>query len=104
MTASNAVVIVNQGNATLDQCGAQVVVAKGNAQIDQSGIVAMVANNVTLENNNSVVFLLAKNVEGEVKTQFGPRESALFGILAGLSAGVVLLAGAMFGKKFKKKK
>lgn len=104
MTASRAVVIVNEGNATLDQCGNQVLITKGNVDIDQSGIVALVANNVTLENNNSVVFLLAKNVEGDVQTKFGPRESALFGILAGLTAGALVLAGALFGKKRTKKK
>jgi hypothetical protein len=103
MTASKAAVIVNQGNVNVDQCGVQVVVTKGNVQVHQSRSVATIANHVTLENNSSVVFLFARNVDGEVKTQFGPKESALFGIMAGLAAGVVLLSGAMFGKKRKKK-
>jgi hypothetical protein len=78
------------------------LVTKGNVQIDQSGIVAMAANQVTLENNNSVVFLLAKHVEGDVNPKFGPKESALFGILAGLTAGIMILAGVLFGKKVQK--
>jgi hypothetical protein len=65
--------------------------------------VALVANQVALENDTSVVFLLSKNVEGDVTAQFGQKESVLFGIVAGIAAGIVILSGAMFGKKRKKK-
>ena len=103
MKSSHAIVILNDGNANIDQSAVQVVATKGNVQIDQSSIVAMVGNQITLEKNNNVVFLLAKNVVGDVKAQFGPKESVLFGLIAGLSAGIVILSGALFGKKRIKK-
>jgi len=90
LTASQAGAVISEGNVTMEQSGAQMLLARGDVTMDQSGAVAMVARNVKAE-NSGVVFLLANQVEGTVNTAFGPRESAIFGIVAGAVAGLVML-------------
>jgi len=90
LTASQAGAVLSEGNVTMEQSGAQVLLARGDVTMDQSGAIAMVARNVKAE-NSGVVFLLASEVEGTVNAAFGPRESVIFGAVAGAVAGLVLL-------------
>jgi hypothetical protein len=99
LAASNAMLITARGNVNIEQGGLQVLVTQGDVQQEQCGTVLQISKSVTMDNNSSTVFLFAKNVDGEVHTQFGQRESILFGVLAGISAGIVLLSGVLFKKK-----
>lgn len=90
LTASQAGAVLSEGDVTLEQSGAQMLMARGDVTMDQSGAVAMMARNVKAE-NSGVVFLLANEVEGTVNAAFGPRESVIFGIVAGAVAGLVML-------------
>lgn len=90
MTASKAGVILAKGDTHVDQSVSQLFLSKGNVVVDQSALGALVSTEVKIE-NSSTVFLIAKKVEGNVTTLFGPRESLVFGAIAGLVSGVVLL-------------
>ena len=90
LTASRAGVLLSEGDVAMEQAGAQVLLARGDVTMDQSGAVAMVARNVKAE-NSGVVFLLARDVDGTVNAAFGPRESVIFGAVAGAVAGLVML-------------
>jgi hypothetical protein len=90
LTASEAGAVLSEGDVTMEQSGAQMLLARGEVTMDQSGAVAMMARNVRAE-NSGVVFLLANEVEGSVNATFGPRESAIFGIVAGAVAGLVMV-------------
>jgi len=90
LTASQAGAVISEGQVTMEQSGAQMLMARGDVTMDQSGAVAMLARNVKAE-NSGVVFLLANEVEGTVNAAFGPRESVIFGVVAGAVAGLVLL-------------
>jgi hypothetical protein len=90
ITSSQAGAVISEGNVTMEQSGAQLLLARGDVTMDQSGAVAMLARNVKAENSGTV-FLLASEVEGTVNAAFGPRESAIFGAVAGAVAGLVLL-------------
>ena len=87
---SQAGAVVSEGNVAMEQSGAQLLLARGDVTMDQSGAVAMFVRNIKAE-NSGVVFLLANQVEGTVNTAFGPRESVIFGIVAGAVAGLVML-------------
>jgi len=90
LAASQAGAIISEGDVSMEQSGAQLLLARGEVTMDQSGAVALVARNVRAE-NSGVVFLLASQVEGTVNAAFGPRESAIFGVVAGAVAGLVML-------------
>ena len=90
LTASQAGAVISEGNVSMEQSGAQLLLARGEVTMEQSGAVAMIARNVRAE-NSGVVFLLANEVEGTVNAAFGPRESVIFGAVAGAVAGLVLL-------------
>ena len=92
LTASQAGMILSQGNVTMDQAGTRVLLTGGDVTMDQSGTVLMIAGDVKAE-NCGVVFLLARKVGGTVNALFGPRESLLFGAAAGIVAGLILLLG-----------
>ena len=90
LTASEAGVLLARGEVKMDQSGAQVLLANGPVSMNQGGALVMVAREVKAD-KSGVAFLFAQKVEGNVTTLFGPRESILFGIVAGLVTGVVLL-------------
>lgn len=102
LNASGSIAVFAKGNVNIDRGGVQAVFAEGDITMNQSGVVLQVADKVTMGENNSTVFLFAKSVEGEVHSQFGQRESALFGIMAGISTGMVLLIGLLLGRRRKK--
>jgi hypothetical protein len=89
LTASRVGFALSGGDVTMDQAAARVVLARGDVTMDQSGAVALVARNVKAKNCGTLL-LLASRVEGEVNAAFGPRESAVFGAMVGLVAGLVL--------------
>jgi hypothetical protein len=95
LTASNAGVLINGGAVKMDQSAARVLVSGGEVSMDQSGSVLMIANSVRTQNSGTV-FLIARNVEGDVNPSFGPRESMMFGAVAGLVIGVLMLLGGFF--------
>jgi hypothetical protein len=90
MTASHAAVVLSGGDVTMDQAGARVVVARGDVTMDQAGSVVLAAPSVKAQNCGTLL-LIAGRVEGDVRAAFGPRESAIFGAVAGTLAGLVLL-------------
>jgi hypothetical protein len=89
LTASQAGVVVSGGNVRMEQAGARTLLSGGDVTMDQSGAIVMAARNVKAENCGTVL-LLARQVEGTVNTAFGPRESVIFGVVAGAAAGLVL--------------
>ena len=98
LTASQAGAVLSEGNVTMEQSGAQMLLARGDVTMEQSGAVAMIARNVKAE-NSGVVFLLASQVEGTVNAAFGPRESVIFGAVAGAVTGLVLLLARLSRRK-----
>jgi hypothetical protein len=92
LNASNIGVVVAGNDIQMDQSAARLVVSAGDISMDQGATVAIIANKISSE-NSSTVLLLANKVEGNVSAVFGPRESVLFGAVAGLVAGVVMLIG-----------
>jgi hypothetical protein len=87
-TASRVGVALSGGDVAMDQAAARVVLARGDVTLDQSGAVVMAARSVKA-NNCGTLLLLAGQVEGEVNAAFGPREAAVFGVVAGAVAGLV---------------
>ena len=90
LTTAQATFLSAQGDVKMDQSGAQALHAGGNVTMNQSGAVVMIAQDVKAD-KSGVVFLFARKIEVNVKAMFGPRESILFGVVAGLVTGVVLL-------------
>ena len=87
LNTSMAGLLVAQGNVQMEQSGAQVLLAKGEVKMDQSGAVLLVARNVKAEHSGAT-FLIAREVSGDLKVSFGPRESFIFGTVAGLVGGL----------------
>jgi hypothetical protein len=100
ITASNAGVVVAGADIKMDLSAARVIVAGGEVSLDQSASVVIVGNTVKAQ-GSPVVFLIARKIEGNLATTFGPQESILFGAVAGLVAGVVLLLGNFFRRRKK---
>jgi hypothetical protein len=90
LSAMSAAVVQAQGEVKMEQSWARALLASGNVSMNQSGAVVMFARDVKAE-KSGVTFLFARKVEGSVAAMFGPRESVLFGLVAGLAAGLVLL-------------
>ena len=98
MTAAKTGVILAKGDTHMDQSLSQFFISKGSVTVDQSALGVLVSNDVKVE-NSSTIFLISKKVEGNVTTLFGPRESLLFGAIAGLVGGVVLLMSKYMDRK-----
>jgi len=58
----------------------------------------LVARNVKAKNCGTLL-LLASRVEGEVNAAFGPRESAIFGAMAGTVVGLILLLARLMRRR-----
>ncbi|GAB4542516.1 MAG: hypothetical protein Kow0063_34590 [Anaerolineae bacterium] len=98
LTASRVGVALSRGDVTMDQAAARAVLTTGEVTMDQSGTVAMIARSVKARNCGTVL-LLANRVEGEVNTAFGPRESAVFGVAAGVVISLALLVGRLIRRR-----
>jgi hypothetical protein len=101
LTASGAGLVLAKNHVFMDQSAARLALAGGEITLDQSITGAVAAPTVKVENSHTV-FLIARQVEGDVTAAFGPRESALFGAVAGLVAGVVILLGRSAKKRRRK--
>jgi hypothetical protein len=99
---SSSGAVIAKGAVRMDLSGAQVMVAGKGVEMDQSGAVLMVSPRVTMENGSNTVFLFSAKVNGEINTVFGPKESVLFGIVAGIAASLVFMISSLFRKKRKK--
>ncbi|MDX9863764.1 MAG: hypothetical protein RBT34_03050 [Anaerolineaceae bacterium] len=95
LKASAAGVIVADEGVNMDISRAQVILSRGNVVMDKSMAVVAGGRKVKAENSN-VVFLLAGKVEGSVQPLFGSRESLIFGAVAGLVGGILVLTGRLF--------
>ncbi len=84
----------------MDQSGAQALLAQGQVTMSQSGAVVMFARDVHAD-KSGVAFLIARKIEGDVSVMFGPRDSVLFGAVAGLVAGLVMLVGGQMRRRRK---
>jgi len=98
LTTSTTTALIARGGVQMDQSTARVLVAGGEVSMDQGGSVLTVANNVRMKNSGTI-FLFARQVEGNVKPVFGPRESMIFGAIAGLVAGTIMLLGNIFRRR-----
>lgn len=101
MTASSAGIVAVRGDADLDQTVTRVLVSAGDVHIDQGGAAVVVANSVKTD-NSLAIFLIARKVEGDVRVAFGQRESILFGAVAGVVAGAMLLLSSLFRQRRRK--
>ncbi len=98
LTASQSGVIVAGSDVQMEQSGTRVLVAGGDVSLDQGMSVLTISPRVNMQ-DSAAVFLLAKNVEGNVRPMFGPRESLLFGAVAGMVAGTIIMLGNLFRRK-----
>jgi hypothetical protein len=87
LNTSMASLLVAQGDVQMEQSGAQLLLAKGEVKMDQSGAVILVSRSVKAEHSGAT-FLIAREVEGDLTVSFGPRESFIFGTVAGLVGGL----------------
>lgn len=87
MSASEAALVFARGPAEIEQSAAGAVLTTGAVKLNQSAAGVIVAPHVQTE-NSATVFLIAKNVSGQVRAVFGPRESLLFGLIAGVAGGI----------------
>jgi hypothetical protein len=95
MKASAAGVIVAEDGVNMDLSRAHAILSRGNVVMDKSLAVVAGARKIKAENSN-IVFLVTGKVEGDVKPLFGPRESLIFGVAAGLVGGILVLTGHLF--------
>ena len=98
LTASPVGVVLSRGDVTMDQAVGRLVLAAGNVKMDQAGAAVVAARSVKADNCNTLL-LLAGRVEGDVKAVFGPRESAIFGVVTGAVAGAVLLLARLVQRR-----
>lgn len=97
MKASAAGVVVADDGVNMDLSRSQVILSRGNVVMDKSLAVVAGARKIKVENSN-IVFLVAGKVEGDVEPLFGTRESLIFGAVAGLVGGILVLTGHLFKK------
>ena len=97
LKASLATLLVAEGPVQMDQSGAQVLVSKGDVSMDQSGAVLLISRSVKAEHSGAT-FLIAREVQGDIRATFGPKESLIFGVAAGIVAGLTCFLFRLLGK------
>ena len=95
MKGSAAGVILAEDGVNMDLSRSQVILSRGNVVMDKSMAFVAGARKIKAENSN-IVFLVTGKLEGDVKPLFGPRESLIFGAVAGLVGGILVLTGHLF--------
>ena len=105
LTMAAAVAVPSLGDVTIDKGGAQWVVAAGDVTVDRGGAGVAVAPSVRDERGVLGVALgWHVDVGQGGRVLFGPRAAAVFGVAAGVAAGVILVAGGAYaaGKTLKR--
>lgn len=87
MRNSQSALSLSRGGSEFQQSASGVTVSGGSVNLHQSASGAVIARDVSLRDSASV-FVIARSITGSVRTLFGPRESVLFALVAGLAAGV----------------
>ena len=87
MKASQAGVVLARGPAEIEQTAAGLVATAGPVHLEQSASGIVLGREVQM-NRSASVFVIAKNISGQFRALFGPKESLLFAIVAGLAAGI----------------
>ncbi|MCD4671571.1 MAG: hypothetical protein K8R77_02805 [Anaerolineaceae bacterium] len=87
--------IVADDGVNMELSRSQGIFSRGNVIMDKSVAGLVGARKVKAENSN-IVFLVAGKVEGDVQPMFGPRESLIFGAMAGIVGGILVLTGHLF--------
>lgn len=95
LKASAVGMVMADDNVSMELSQSKVIFNRGSVTMDHSLAGAVAGRKVKMEDSN-VIFLLAGKVEGEVQPLFGPRESILFGIIAGIVGGILVLTGKLF--------
>jgi hypothetical protein len=95
LKASSAGIVMADDGVNMDLSRSQAILTRGNVLMEQSMAGVVVARKVKAEKSN-IIFLVSGKVEGDVKPFFGPRESLLFGIMAGIVGGILVLTGHLF--------
>lgn len=95
MKATVAGVVLADDGVNMDLSRSQVILTRGNVVMDKSLSLVTGARKVKAENSN-IIFLVSGKVEGDVQPLFGPRESLIFGAVAGLVGGILVLMGKLF--------
>ncbi len=98
-------IVINQGAAglalseTVNLAGRAGVVLTDTANLHHSGATLLVATHVGADRVQTGI-LIARRVEGNVETYMNTRQVVAAGVLSGLVAGLILLAGRLlFGRK-----
>ena len=96
-SADSATLAVNQGVVGLSRAeeisvigGAVGASVAANANLQESQVVILAAQEVRSGPVNTV-FLVSGKVEGPVETMFDTRQTILFGMVAGLCAGLIMV-------------
>lgn len=95
MKAAAAGIVLADDGVNMDLSRSHVILTRGNVVMDKSLSVVTGARKVKAENSN-IIFLVSGKVEGDVQPLFGPRESLIFGAVAGLVGGILVLMGKLF--------
>lgn len=96
--ASTTGVVIAKGEVKLDQSAARLLLTSGDVSIDQGGAAVMAARNIKTQHSETLL-LIAGKIEGDVNAVFGPRESAIFGVMAGAAGALVLLLARFLRKR-----
>jgi len=88
-------VVMAEDGVNMEMAHAKAILTRGNVVMNRSVAVVAGARKAKVENSN-VVFLVTGKLDGDVKPMFGPKESLIFGVAAGLVGGILVLTGKLF--------
>lgn len=91
LTTSRAGAVVAGQDANMSMSGANVLVSGRDVKMENSGTFLMVTGRDVSMQNSGTLLLFTRQVNGTVNTAFGPRESVIFGAVAGVVMGLVLV-------------
>lgn len=93
MKMAAAVAVPTLGDLRMEQAGAQWVISAGDVRIEKGGCAAAVAPSVHVDRGGVGIALGWRVEAGEGgRILFGPRAAAVFGVAAGVAAGLVVAA------------
>jgi hypothetical protein len=92
---SAAGVVLAEDGVNMEMAHAKAILTRGNVVMNKSVAVVTGARKAKIENSN-IVFLVTGKLDGDVKPMFGPKETLIFGAVAGLVGGILVLTGKLF--------